>query len=276
MLTGSAPISADVLNFLKICFACPIFEGYGSTENCACATLTAGNDTQSGHVGGPNAAVEIKLVDCPALNYLSTDKDEEGNHAPRGEVCLRGPIIFKGYFNDPENTANALDSNGWLHSGDVGCIFSNGCLKILDRVKNIFKLSHGEYVAPEKLENVLLLNKYVGQIMVHGDSLENYVVAIIIPKKDAVLTWFKSQGNNEVTLENIAQFYNDEGLKKEILADMEKFGRSKDFKGFEVIKKVFLTDQTFTLDNGLLTPTMKVKRHEVKNKYIEEIKKMYS
>jgi long-chain acyl-CoA synthetase len=149
-------------------------------------------------------------------------------------------------------------------------------LKILDRVKNIFKLSHGEYVAPEKLENVLLLDKYVAQIMVHGDSLENYVVAIVVPKKPVVVEWFVSQGKTEVNLENVNQHYNDEALKKEILTSMEKLGRSKDFKGFEVIKKVFLTDDTFTLENGLLTPTMKVKRHEVKNKYIEEIKQMYS
>jgi long-chain acyl-CoA synthetase len=276
MITGSAPISAEVLNFLKICFSCPIFEGYGQTENCACATLTGDSDTKSGHVGGPNPAVEMKLVDCPALNYLSTDKDEEGKPLPRGEICLKGPIIFKGYFNDPENTANALDKDGWLHSGDVGCILPNGSLKILDRVKNIFKLSHGEYVAPEKLENVLILDKYVGQMMIHGESIENYIVAIIVPKKHAVVDWFVSQGKTEVNLENVHEHYNDEALKKEILTSMEKLGRSKDFKGFEVVKKVFLTNDTFTLENGLLTPTMKVKRHEVKNKYVEEIKQMYA
>jgi long-chain acyl-CoA synthetase len=276
LLTASAPISAEILNFLKVCFSCPVFEGYGQTVNCACATLTGAYDTVIGHVGGPNAAVEIKLVDVAELNYLTTDKDEEGKPKPRGEICLRGPIVFKGYFNDPENTAKALDNEGWLHSGDIGTILPGGRLKILDRVKNILKLSHGEYVAPEKLENVLILDKYVGQIMVHGDSLENFVVAIIIPKKDAIVNWFHAQGKNEVTTDNVHEHYNDEGLKKEIVASMDKLGRSRDFKGFEIIKKVFLSNEPFTLENGLLTPTIKVKRHEVKNKYIDEIRKMYS
>jgi long-chain acyl-CoA synthetase len=276
MITGSAPISPEILSFLKICFCCPILEGYGQTENCAAATLTAAGDFSSGHVGGPVVSCELKLVDVPELNYLSSDKTENGVSLPRGEICVRGPIVFKGYFNDKENTDKAFDKDGWLKTGDIGCILPNGnSLKILDRVKNIFKLSHGEYVAPEKLENVLMQSSYVNQIMIHGDSLENFVVAILIPKKDACVEYFHKQGKQDVTLTNVHEYFGDEGLKSDILKDLEVLGRSRDFKGFEVIKKVHLIDEPFSLENGLMTPTMKVKRHEVKNKYLAEIKQMY-
>jgi long-chain acyl-CoA synthetase len=276
MVTGSAPISAETLAFLKICFSCPILEGYGQTESCGAATITQGDDNTAGHVGGPIASAEIKLVDAHELKYLSTDKNEEGEYMPRGEIYIRGPILFKGYFNDKEKTAETFDGEGWLKTGDIGCILPNGSLKILDRVKNIFKLSQGEYVAPEKLESALGHSKYISQIMVHGESIENYVIALIVPHKKACVEYFQSEGKKDISEENVHEYYNDEGLKKDILKDLEDLGRSKDFKGFEVIKKVYLIHEHFTIDNRLLTPTMKVKRHEVKNKYLKQIKEMYS
>lgn len=276
MITGSAPIDSHILALLKICFCCPIIEGYGQTETCAAATLTFGNDNTPGHVGGPIGPCEIKLVDVPEMNYTSKDKSEDGNLQPRGEVCIRGNNLFSGYFNDKENTKKAVDKDGWVHTGDVGTIiYPTHALKIMDRVKNIFKLSHGEYVAPEKLENVLIKSKYVAQIFIHGESIQSYVVAILHPKKEAVIEFLKSKGI-KATQEDAHKYYEDPDLLKDILKDLETLGRSNDFKGFEVIKKVTLTDEAFSLENGLLTPTMKVKRHEAKLKYTEEIKKMYS
>lgn len=276
MVTGSAPISGDVLAFLKVCFCCPIIEAYGQTESCAAATMTHGHDNVPGHVGGPIGSSEIKLVDVPEMNYTSKDKDEQGHEQPRGEICVRGPLLFSGYYNSKENTKKAIDEDGWLHTGDVGTIlYPSHALKILDRVKNIFKLSQGEYVAPEKLENVLQKSKYVAQIFVHGESLQSYVIAIIVPKKDVVIEFLKSKGIN-ATEEDAHKYYEDKDLKKDIIKDLESLGRKNDFKGFEVIKKVHLTDEAFSLENGLLTPTMKVKRHEAKQKYAEEVKKMYS
>lgn len=276
MVTGSAPIDGHILSLLKICFCCPIIEGYGQTETCAASTLTHGHDNIPGHVGGPVGASEIKLIDVKEMNYTSKDKDENGNLAPRGEICIRGPILFSGYFNDKENTKKTLDKDGWVHTGDVGTIiYPNNALKILDRVKNIFKLSHGEYVAPEKLENVLIKSKYVAQIFIHGESIQSYVVAIVIPKKDAVISFLQSKGIT-ATEQDVEKYYEDPDLVKEILKDLETLGRSNDFKGFEVIKKLTLIDEPFSLENGLLTPTMKLKRHEAKQKYAEEIKKMYS
>jgi long-chain acyl-CoA synthetase len=165
MITGSAPISADILSYLKVVFSCPIREGYGQTETSAPATLTLLNDPRAGHVGGPRACVRLRLKDIPEMEYLSTDEN------PRGEICLKGPSIFSGYFKSDEKTKEAFDEEGWLRTGDVGMIYPNGSVKIIDRAKNIFKLSQGEYIAPEKLENAYIQSPFIQQIFVHGDSL---------------------------------------------------------------------------------------------------------
>jgi len=154
MMTGSAPISSEVIEFLRIACCCPILEGYGQTESTGASFATAVNDPTSGHVGGPMANVEYKLVDLAEMKYTSDDKDDNGNPMPRGEICIRGPGVFLGYFKDTEKTTEAIDKDGWLHTGDVGQIMSNGALKIIDRKKNIFKLAQGEYIAPEKVEGI--------------------------------------------------------------------------------------------------------------------------
>lgn len=102
--------------------------------------MTDSRDNTAGQVGGPCPHIEFKLVDIPEMKYLATDKNENGVPAPRGEICLRGPPIFKGYYKDQEKTDEAIDKDGWLHTGDVGLLLPNGALKIIDRKKNIFKL----------------------------------------------------------------------------------------------------------------------------------------
>ena len=147
MITGSAPISAEVLSFLRCVFCCPIIEAYGQTESCGASFATKVFDPNSGHVGAPGLGVEYKLEDLPEMNYT-----RDSYPLPAGEVCIRGPSIFKGYFKNPELTAETVDEYGWLRTGDVGAVGSQGKLKIIDRAKNIFKLSQGEYIVPEKLE----------------------------------------------------------------------------------------------------------------------------
>lgn len=180
MITGSAPISKDVLDFLKICFCAPLNEGYGMTETSAGSVLTKVGDGVSGHVGGPVANVKLRLRDIPEMNYSHLD------NPPKGEVCFWGPSIMKGYFKNPEKTAESF-SGEWLLSGDVGEINPlNGSLKIVDRAKNIFKLSQGEYIAPEKLENQYIKSDFIGQIWLHGDSLHDWTMVFIVVDPPAV------------------------------------------------------------------------------------------
>ena len=251
----------EVMNFLRVTLSSEIVEGYGQTENCAGMVISHSWDNVCGHIGGPGYCNEIKLKDVPDLDYHSTDKDPEtGAWRPRGEICVRGPALFKGYLNDEENTNLAVDKEGWFHSGDVGMILPEhgNAIKIIDRVKNIFKLQQGEYVAPEKLENILEKCKYVEQVFVYGDSLKNYLVAVVVPREKETIEFLNSIGKN-ATKENYKNFFEDDVLKKEILSEMEKVGRKNDFKGFEVIKKVYLSEENFNAENDLATPTLKIK-----------------
>ena len=156
MITASAPISKEVLELLKLAFCCPILEAYGLSETSGPVTLTREEDPISGSIGGPMQHVAIRLKDLPELDYRITDKP-----FPRGEICVRSPCVTAGYFMRPEKTAEAIDNEGYLVTGDVGVIYPNGTIRILDRSKNIFKLSQGEYVAPEKVENIFLQSKYI-------------------------------------------------------------------------------------------------------------------
>lgn len=115
------------------------------------------------------------------MNYLSTDKPN-----PRGELCMQGASVFSGYYKRPDKTAECFDDQGWFRTGDVVEIFSNGSARIIDRSKNIFKLSQGEYIAPEKVESIFALCPYVAQSMLYGDSLKNFCVCIVVPNPDQV------------------------------------------------------------------------------------------
>jgi len=188
MVTASAPISKDVLEFMKVCFGCPILEAYGLSETSGAVTVTHWDDPISGTVGGPLKHCAIRLKDLPDMDYRITD------NPPRGEICIRSPCITPGYFMNPAKTAETIDSQGFLQTGDVGLIYPNGAVKILDRCKNIFKLSQGEYVAPEKVENIFVQSNFISQLMVHGDSLQSCCVAIVVPEKDAVAKWAAENG----------------------------------------------------------------------------------
>lgn len=143
-------------------------------------TFSYAKDGTSGHVGGAACTCEIKLVDCPEQEYFAKDPN------PRGEICFKGYNVFPGYFKDTKRTEEALDKDGWLHTGDVGMILPNGALKIIDRKKNIFKLSQGEYVAPEKIENAILRTRLFDDAFIYGDSLKSYLVSVLIPNRDTL------------------------------------------------------------------------------------------
>jgi long-chain acyl-CoA synthetase len=186
LITASAPISGEIIDFLKIVTCCPMMEGYGQTESTGGSFLTDPWDSEVGHVGGPLPQNEFKVIDVPEMKYSSTDKDANGVLVPRGEICYRGSSIFQGYYRDLAKTREAVDEDGWLHSGDIGMILPNGGLKLFDRRKNIFKLSQGEYIAPEKVENIYMKVAGVAEVFVHGEALHAYCIAIVVPTPHGV------------------------------------------------------------------------------------------
>ncbi|KAJ3088549.1 Long chain acyl-CoA synthetase 7 peroxisomal [Quaeritorhiza haematococci] len=267
MLTGAAPISAEVMDFLRICFSAEMIEGYGQTETSAALSCTDRADLTSGHVGAPLPTSEIKLVDVPGMNYTSQDKPY-----PRGEICVRGPHCFTGYYKLAEKTAEAIDKDGWVHTGDIGLWDEKGRLKIIDRVKNIFKLAQGEYIAPEKIENVYARHELIAQAFVYGDSLQATLVGVLVPDADTFVPWCKSKGWDKP----IADLVKDEAVRKAVLQALDAHAKSSELKGFECLKNIRLDATLFSMDNNLLTPTFKLKRFEAKNYYKKEIEEMYA
>jgi len=232
--------------------------------------MTYSYDYESGHVGGPLSGNDIKLVDVPEMGYLSTDK-VDGVPMPRGEICYKGENIIIGYYKAPERTKEAIDEDGWLHSGDVGVILPNGAVKITDRKKNIFKLSQGEYIAPEKLENTYLKSPFVTQIFVYGDSLKDYLIALIVPDEKHIKNWISTQ----TSISDYSAALKSDDLKKAVLVNLASLAKESKFNGLEIPKQFELLEEPFSVDNGILTPTLKIKRHDAKIKYESLIKDLY-
>nr|ATE88092.1 long-chain acyl coenzyme A synthetase 6 [Vernicia fordii] len=268
LASGASPLSPDVMEFLKICFGGLVIEGYGMTETACVISSVDEGDNLTGHVGSPNPACEIKLVDVPEMNYTSEDQPY-----PRGEICVRGPIIFQGYHKDEAQTREVIDEDGWLHTGDIGLCLPGGRLKIVDRKKNIFKLAQGEYIAPEKIENVYAKCKFIAQCLVYGDSLNSSLVAVVSVDQDTLKALAASEG---IKYENLEQLCNDPRARAAVLAEMDAVGREAKLRGFEFAKAVTLVLEPFTMENGLLTPTFKIKRPQAKAYFENAITKMYA
>ncbi|XP_077329442.1 long-chain-fatty-acid--CoA ligase 6 isoform X2 [Lithobates pipiens] len=264
IVTGAAPASPTVLGFLRAALGCQVYEGYGQTECTAGCTFTTPGDWTSGHVGAPLPCNFIKLVNVEDMNYFASKGE--------GEICVKGPNVFKGYLKDKEKTAEALDDSGWLYTGDIGKWLPNGTLKIIDRKKHIFKLAQGEYIAPEKIENIYIRSEPVSQIYVHGDSLQAFLVGIVVPDAEVMPGWAKKKGFEG----SFAELCNNLELKKAIMADMVRLGKESGLHSFEQVKAIHIHKETFTVQNGLLTPTLKAKRPELRDFFKEEIAELYA
>ncbi|KAF3837933.1 hypothetical protein F7725_009701 [Dissostichus mawsoni] len=218
-----------------------------------------------GHVGAPLPCNSLKLVDVSEMNYLAVNGE--------GEVCVKGPNVFQGYLKDPEKTAEAIDADGWLHTGDVGKWLPNGTLKIVDRKKHIFKLAQGEYIAPEKIENVYMRSDAVAQVFVHGDSLQACLVAVVVPDPDFLSGWTKRTLGLEGSFQELC---GRAEVKAAIFEDMMRLGKEGGLKSFEQVKSIYVHTELFSIENGLLTPTLKAKRNEQRQYFRSQIDELYS
>ncbi len=250
--SGSAALQsrlARVFNAAGI----PVMEGYGLTETSPVVSVNdmRKNNFRVGTVGKLLADTEVKI-------------------AEDGEILVKGPQVMKGYYKDQEKTNEVL-KNGYFHTGDIGEIDSDGFLKITDRKKEMFKTSGGKYVAPQVLENMFKQSRFIEQIMVIGEG-EKMPAALIQPNFEFIANWAKIHnldiGNsNEETIKN-------EQLIKRIQKEVDS--HNKNFGKWEQVKRFELTSDIWSIDDGHLTPTMKMKRKIIKQKYIELYNKIYS
>ncbi|KAI1887575.1 hypothetical protein AGOR_G00191720 [Albula goreensis] len=250
MITGAAPVSPTVLTFLRAALGCQFYEGYGQTECTAGCTMSMPGDWTAGHVGAPLPCNLVKLVDVAEMNYFAANGE--------GEVCVKGPNVFQGYLKDEEKTAEAIDKDGWLHTGDIGKWLPNGTLKIIDRKKHIFKLAQGD--------------DPVAQVFVHGDSLQACLVGIVVPDPDFLPGWAKKRGVEG----SYSELCKSKELKSSILEDILRLGKEGGLKSFEQVKDITLHPEMFSVQNGLLTPTLKAKRNELRSYFREQIDELYS
>ena len=281
MLSGGAALQRDILQGLKVMVCCPIVQGYGQTENAGSALLNSVYDTAAGTTGGVQNTTELKLVDLPEFNYLSTDiNPNTGIPEPRGEICFRGDTVFKGYFKNISETKKIIDKDGWFHSGDVGIILTNNgnSIKIIDRAKSLFKLSQGEYVAPDKVQIILINSKYINQIFLYGESQYSYSVALVYPELNECVQFLKNEkilGEIDYDKIKIEDLCDNKNMEEEIIKDCNITGRKYDLKGFEIPRKIRIIKEPFSLENNLMTPTLKLKSKSIKAKYNDLIRNMY-
>ena len=267
--SGSAPIAPEVLQFLRVCFGGVVFEGYGMTESACVISKSTEDDLTAGHVGPPTSSCEIKLFDVPDMGYLSSDQP-----LPRGEICVRGPSIFSGYFKDPVETAAALDAQGWLHTGDIGTWLPGGRLKIIDRKKDLVKLAQGEYVALAKVENCMKQSPLVEQALCYAVGLHAHVVGLVVPQPEALRAWAAAHGLPESSTSWEALCAHPAAVKA-VLASVQAACKGK-LAGFETPQAIGLVADAWSVANDCLTPTQKLKRVAIQKRHAEMLAALYA
>ncbi|KAJ4340294.1 medium-chain fatty acid-CoA ligase faa2 [Didymella glomerata] len=274
LVSGSAPIDPSLHQFLRVVFGSNFTQGYGLTETYAVSLIQHEGDFTSGNCGGVTPNTEVCLADVPDMEYLSSDKPY-----PRGELLVRSTTTFKEYFRNPEETAKAIDADGWFHTGDICLVDEMGRFKIVDRKKNVLKLAQGEYISPERIENVYLANcGWMASAYVHGDSHQSFLVAIFGVAPDIFPQWASKVLGEKIPEGDIAKLkevLSDKRIEKAALKELSKVGTKNKFNSYEKVKAVRLFLEPFTIDNELLTPTLKLKRPQTAKAFRKHLDDCY-
>ncbi|PAV73637.1 hypothetical protein WR25_00610 [Diploscapter pachys] len=219
-------------------------------------------DHTMGHVGVPIPSLAVKLGPVPALGY---------DGVAGGEIMVKGNSVTPGYFKRDEITKETFDSSGFLKTGDIGRWNIDGNLVILDRTSNIFKLSQGEFVSPEKIEQIYNRSRYVAQCYVHGNPLKSCIVAVIVVDEEAIC----KLGQQLNILQSVEHLCEEEAIRRAVIADLAKIGREHGLLGYEIAKEIKLTTTHFTVENGQLTPSLKNRRQAICRDYKEDLDELY-
>ncbi|MGA9364433.1 MAG: long-chain fatty acid--CoA ligase [Bacteroidota bacterium] len=249
-VSGGAALAKEFGEFFEA-LGITIIEGYGLTETSPVITVNPIDDFKFGTVGKPIPGVEVKI-------------------APDGEILTRGPHVMRGYWNDRDGTREAIERDGWFHTGDIGMFDSEGYLVITDRKKHLFVSSGGKNIAPQPIERLFLQNKYIDQFILIGDR-RMFLSALIVPDFDSLKRYASSHAIG---------FHDESDLvrKEEIVRFMEKNIQEMqgDLSHYERVRKFTLLDKPLTIENGEITPSHKVRREIVEQRYADAIERMYS
>ena len=284
MATGGAPTPAYLIEFMAVVFGVKeVLLGYGMTESSV-ATMVEPRDYTRGHSGGPTQICELKLVDDLELGYRATDLPR-----PRGEVWLRGPGLFAGYHKQPELTAAAMQ-DGWFKTGDIGMWNENGTLSIIDRKKQLFKLSQGEYISLIRVESAYGLCPAVAAVFVYGESHHSFCVGVVSPAVDHWVARFQTRGwweerarvGQDAFPAHFAEVWaaHEAELKAEVTAAL--VSQEAELQGFEKVRGWLVESQVdadgnaWTPANGLMTPSMKARRHQFLRRYGRQLRELYA
>jgi long-chain acyl-CoA synthetase len=247
MVSGGAALNYEVGVFF-LALGVRLLQGYGQTE--ASPVISA----------NPPGRIKLKTVG-PAL------KDVEVKIAEDGEILVRGECVMKGYWRDPESTARTV-IDGWLHTGDIGVMDEEGYIQITDRKKDIIVFSGGDNVSPARVEGFLTLQPEISQAMVHGDKRPN-LVAVLVPDPDFLAEWAKASGRPN----DLAQLAADPELHKTLSAVVDKVNR--DLSSLEKVRRFIIAREAFTIDNGMMTASLKIRRHKIKEAYGAALEALY-
>ncbi|HYH82622.1 MAG TPA: long-chain fatty acid--CoA ligase [Longimicrobium sp.] len=248
-ISGGAPLAAEIARFFWAA-GLPVYEGYGLTETSPVIAVNKPGQTRLGTVGPVVPGVEVAIGD-------------------EGEILTRGPHVLKGYWKNPDATAELIDSDGWLHTGDIGEL-EDGFLRITDRLKNIIVTAGGKNVAPAPMENLAAMSPFVAQVVMIGDK-RPFGSMLVVPDHENLAPWAKEQGIETADRTALAA---DERVHA--LLERETLGRLTGFARYEVPKKILVIPDEFTIENGMLTPKLSIKRHVVEKRYAAEIDALYA
>lgn len=248
MVSGGAPLNYEVGVFFKA-LDVELLQGYGQTESAPIISCNPPANNKMRTVGPPFVDIDLKIADD-------------------GEILVRGELVMQGYWNNPEATAEAI-IDGWLHTGDIGELDEHGHLKITDRKKDIIVNSGGDNIAPQRIEGFLELQPEIAQSMVYGDRKPN-IVALIVPQQEFASDWAKANGKKP----DMAALVEDADFRKAISAAIDRV--NTDMSVIERVRKFILTAEPFTTDNGMMTPSMKIRRHVIRENFGDALEALYS
>lgn len=265
MFVGSSSMNPLIVERIRAMFGAPLLWGYALTESCAGSAAQHFIDTDATNCGGPLPNQFFRLRFVPDMQYFPDA------NPPKGELLIKGNCVTNGYYRNDEATKEAL-VDGWLHTGDIVEILPSGAIRIVDRIKNVFKLAQGEYVAPEQIESIINLSPLVAQSFVYGRSEEVAPVAVVVPDEEAIKPWRAANGLADTGFDAVC---GSDLLRDAIVKDMDRLFTENQVKGYEKVKAIYLDHELFSVENNLLTVTAKLRRHLLRSRYAKEIDELY-